>query len=93
MAQNYTATYVYHLISHFCRLNTVVAHVMLRKLKHAVAERDEQIAAFQRFNDVLPKNMVAEWRELVEAWEHDPQKPNPFFVENDCKYPIRSSVP
>lgn len=58
---------------------------MIRKLKHAALERDDQIAAFQRFNDALPKNTVIEWRGVVEAWEHDPTKPNPFFVENDCK--------
>lgn len=65
---------------------------MIRKLKHAVTERDDQIAAFQRFNDVLPKNEVVEWRGVVEAWEHDPRSPNPFFVENDRECYFQSFI-
>lgn len=57
---------------------------MLKKLRNAIAERDEQTVAFQKFSDVLPKAATTLWIKAVEAWEKDPQQPNPFYIEQEC---------
>lgn len=59
---------------------------MIRKLRHAVTERDEQVIAFQKFSDALPQDAVAEWRKQVEVWEQNPQEQNPFYVEHDSTH-------
>lgn len=56
---------------------------MIKKLQSAVTERDEQITAFQKFSDALPQEAVALWTKEVEAWEKDPQQPNPFYIEQE----------
>jgi hypothetical protein len=51
---------------------------LLRRIKAAVPERNEHVNAFQELTASLPNNTVAEWKEAVEAWEHDRTKANPF---------------
>lgn len=59
---------------------------MIKKLRHAVSERNEQAIAFKKFSDALPRDAVAKWTSDVEAWEQDPTKPNPFFAEQESMY-------
>lgn len=56
---------------------------MKNKLKHAVIQRDEQVAAFNDFHEALPQAETKKWTEAVEAWENDPTKPNPFVVHRE----------
>ncbi|KAK0466634.1 hypothetical protein IW261DRAFT_1553911 [Armillaria novae-zelandiae] len=51
---------------------------LLQKLKDAVPQASEHGDRFERFTKSLPQQDVAKWTELVEAWEADRTKPNPF---------------
>ncbi|OCH93148.1 hypothetical protein OBBRIDRAFT_832811 [Obba rivulosa] len=59
---------------------TLLGPRLLKKLKTAVEERDEQMAAFQEFNNALPAEQMSKWRDMVEAWENDLEKENPFII-------------
>ncbi|KAG1726729.1 uncharacterized protein EDB91DRAFT_1061499 [Suillus paluster] len=54
---------------------------MLRKMKDALPEQENHCEAFEDLNDGLRGEYGAtleQWREQVEAWEHDAAQPNPF---------------
>jgi hypothetical protein len=53
----------------------------LGKVKEAVPARDEHILAFEEFSAALPMESVRKWTAIVEAWELDNTKPNPFYAE------------
>ncbi|OBZ74530.1 hypothetical protein A0H81_05788 [Grifola frondosa] len=59
---------------------------LLAKIKAAVPERNEHVAAFEEFTSSLPPQNVAEWTALVEAWEHDQSAPNPFEITHHSQY-------
>lgn len=39
------------------------------------------------FDDVT----IGKWSMMVEAWEADPEKPNPFEEPDTCEYDVRIS--
>ncbi|KAG6916283.1 hypothetical protein DXG01_007524 [Tephrocybe rancida] len=49
-----------------------------RKAEEAIAKRAEHVSAFEAFNAALPESNTVEWLGLVEAWEKDGTRPNPF---------------
>ena len=59
---------------------------MIKKLRHAVEERDEQVAAFLKFNAALPIDITREWLRMIEAWEQDSAAPNPFMTEHESAF-------
>jgi len=57
----------------------------MKKIQDAVPMRNDQILAFQDFEATLSNELVTQWRAAVELWEDDPNAPNPFKVEKQCK--------
>ncbi|KAK0486702.1 hypothetical protein EDD18DRAFT_1311625 [Armillaria luteobubalina] len=51
---------------------------LLCKIKDAVPKASKHEDRFERFTASLPQSDVATWSEMVEAWEVDRNKPNPF---------------
>lgn len=58
---------------------------MFRKIKVAVIERGDHVFRFKQFEDALPPDAVAKWKDEVELWEQDSTKPNPFAVRVVCE--------
>ncbi|KAK0505477.1 hypothetical protein EDD18DRAFT_1305540 [Armillaria luteobubalina] len=58
--------------------NIAQGNSMLRKLKDAVPKASEHEDRFEQFTKSLPQQDVAKWTEIVEAWEADRTKLNPF---------------
>ncbi|RPD55075.1 hypothetical protein L227DRAFT_615722 [Lentinus tigrinus ALCF2SS1-6] len=54
---------------------------LLKRIKKAVIERNEQVTAFHQFNATLPSEATLSWRQAVEAWEGDRSQPNPFLLQ------------
>jgi hypothetical protein len=61
---------------------------LLRKLKNAVPERAEHVWNYHEFSKSLPEASVSEWRAMVEAWEKDRMKTNPFVITVKSMTPI-----
>lgn len=57
-----------------------LAATLLARIKKAVPERNNQVEAFHQFHSVLPEENTRAWKSMVEAWEADRSKPNPFYV-------------
>ncbi|KAJ7126214.1 hypothetical protein C8R44DRAFT_618370 [Mycena epipterygia] len=56
-----------------------------RKLVVAIAERDKQIAGFERVTQTVTKVVQKGWRKMIEEWEKDASKPNPYLLSRkDC---------
>ncbi|KAK0477741.1 hypothetical protein EDD18DRAFT_1312696 [Armillaria luteobubalina] len=58
--------------------NVSQGDTLLHKIKDAVPKASEHEDQFERFTVSLPQSDVATWSEMVEAWEVDRNKPNPF---------------
>lgn len=64
---------------------------MLQKMKDALPEREKHRDAFKDLDDGLRGEYgttLKQWREQVEAWEHDAAQPNPFERKAESKYEI-----
>jgi hypothetical protein len=64
---------------------------MLWKMKDALPEREKHREAFEDLDDGLRGEYGAtleQWREQVEAWEHDAAQPNPFERKAQSMYEI-----
>ncbi|KAJ6557792.1 hypothetical protein B0H19DRAFT_946380, partial [Mycena capillaripes] len=56
-----------------------------RKMVVAIAERDKQIAAFKIVSKTIEGNVKKMWRKMIEDWEADPSKSNPYtLTRKDC---------
>ncbi|KAK0467431.1 hypothetical protein IW261DRAFT_1613021 [Armillaria novae-zelandiae] len=58
--------------------NVSQGDTLLRKIKDAVPKASDHEDRFKRFTASLPQSDVVKWTEMVEAWEVDRNKPNPF---------------
>ncbi|KAK0500749.1 hypothetical protein EDD18DRAFT_1279950 [Armillaria luteobubalina] len=58
--------------------NVAIGDTLLRKIKDAVPKASDHEDQFERFTASLPQGDVAKWTTMVEAWEMDRNKPNPF---------------
>lgn len=65
---------------------TFVDDLLVRRAIEAVQQRAEQVEACLVFADALPARSVAEWTEMVKAWEAQPSKPNPFEPSKSGAY-------
>ncbi|RDX43071.1 hypothetical protein OH76DRAFT_1458528 [Lentinus brumalis] len=54
---------------------------LLKRIKKAVVQRNEQATAFAQYTASLPADATARWRAAVEAWEADGSQPNPFLIK------------
>ncbi|KAK0209439.1 hypothetical protein IW262DRAFT_1529245 [Armillaria fumosa] len=58
--------------------NVSQGDTLLRKIKDAVPKASDHEDLFERFMASLPQTDVAKWTKMVEGWEVDRNKPNPF---------------
>ncbi|KAK0230564.1 hypothetical protein IW262DRAFT_1478045 [Armillaria fumosa] len=58
--------------------NVLQGDTLLHKIKDAMPKASEHEDQFECFTASLPQSDVAKWTEMVEAWEVDRNKPNPF---------------
>lgn len=59
-------------------ITPLIAETFLRKMTEAVDERTKHVVAFEAFDSSLPVEETAEWTRLVQTWEKDSTRPNPF---------------
>ncbi|KAK0488218.1 hypothetical protein EDD18DRAFT_1335263 [Armillaria luteobubalina] len=59
-------------------LGTSIGRKMCRKIKDAVPKASDHEDRFERFTASLPQGDVVKWTTMVEAWEMDRNKTNPF---------------
>ena len=57
----------------------------MKRIRDAAPMRNDQIFAFQSFEETIAVELVAQWRTAVELWEKDSNAPNPFKTEKCCK--------
>ncbi|KAK0484087.1 hypothetical protein EDD18DRAFT_1467586 [Armillaria luteobubalina] len=58
--------------------NVSQGDTLLRKIKDAIPKASDHEDQFERFTASLPQGNIAKWTTMVEAWEMDRNKPNPF---------------
>ncbi|KAK0493690.1 hypothetical protein EDD18DRAFT_1356144 [Armillaria luteobubalina] len=58
--------------------NVSQGDTLLRKIKDAIPKASDHEDRFECFTASLPQSDVAKWTKMVEAWEMDRNKPNPF---------------
>ncbi|KAF8066722.1 hypothetical protein FPV67DRAFT_1768075 [Lyophyllum atratum] len=56
----------------------ILATTLLRKMTEATTKRAEQVTAFELFDSALPVEETSEWTRMVQAWEEDGKKANPY---------------
>jgi len=59
------------------------AESFIRKAKEAISQREEQVESFIEFDAALPIDVTVEWTKLCQAWEADPDQPNPFVIRKE----------
>ncbi|KAF4611680.1 hypothetical protein D9613_003641 [Agrocybe pediades] len=57
----------------------------VRKSAEALSARTEHVEAFIEFDAALPVEDTMEWTKMVQAWEEDSTKPNPFELPRGYK--------
>ncbi|KIK77595.1 hypothetical protein PAXRUDRAFT_36771 [Paxillus rubicundulus Ve08.2h10] len=55
-----------------------LGHTLLKKMEEAVDQKLEQEVMHQNFKSTLDHEAISVWTMLVEAWEGDRKKPNPY---------------
>ena len=58
---------------------------LLRKLKNADKVKMEHMLDYLEFTDSLPAQSILEWTNVVEQWEADSSKTNPFVSTTKSK--------
>ncbi|KAG2145188.1 hypothetical protein DEU56DRAFT_934571 [Suillus clintonianus] len=51
---------------------------LLQKLKEAIPQRNQHVLDLGDFEEAIPTESLASWHQMVEEWEADRSKPNPF---------------
>ncbi|OBZ77742.1 hypothetical protein A0H81_02190 [Grifola frondosa] len=67
---------------HNWRKVTQLPVTLLAKIKEAVELRNEHVSAFRSFHATLPLDDTAEWLRIIEEWEEDRSRPNPFEIKH-----------
>ncbi|KAJ7492940.1 hypothetical protein B0H11DRAFT_2228263 [Mycena galericulata] len=71
--------------SHNFLKNIGQGDALQRKLIVAIAERDQQVAAFKDISSTIERDVRDEWKGMIEAWVKDPSRPNPYTLSRkDC---------
>lgn len=50
----------------------------MQKLKEAIPQRDQHVLDLGDFEEAIPTESLTSWRQMVEEWEADRSRPNPF---------------
>ncbi|KAK0493739.1 hypothetical protein EDD18DRAFT_1356197 [Armillaria luteobubalina] len=58
--------------------NSTIGDTLLHKIKDAVPKSSDHEDRFEHFMESLPQGNILKWINMVEAWEMDRNKPNPF---------------
>lgn len=66
---------------------------MLKKAQEAVDMRSEHVGHFLALSDSLPATTVATFTALVQAWEADPSKDNPYQATIEGKVAGSHDIP
>jgi hypothetical protein len=56
----------------------IPAAILVGRAKEAVSVRKLQVSSWRRFAKTLPSPLVREWTSVVQEWEKDKSRPNPF---------------
>ncbi|RXW15581.1 hypothetical protein EST38_g10274 [Candolleomyces aberdarensis] len=51
---------------------------LLRRMSAVTHDAPEQVIAYKELEEIIDEALLTEWKIGVEAWERDPQNPNPF---------------
>ncbi|KAF9523674.1 hypothetical protein CPB83DRAFT_898542 [Crepidotus variabilis] len=62
------------------RKTMALGETYVRKVNEALPAREHQVGAFLEFTCALPASCILEWTSMVQEWERDRSKPNPFLV-------------
>jgi Kyakuja-Dileera-Zisupton transposase len=78
--------YEWFIRSFFYLMAFFAGRSLLRKIKVAVVEAAEHKEAHELLTSSMPPEDVEKWTEMVEAWEEDPMKKNPFTRDFKCEH-------
>lgn len=65
--------------------------LLIRRIRVAVAGRDDHVVDFYQFTDSLPATSVLGWTDEVEQWEKDNTRTNPFVPMTKSKLAFGSA--
>lgn len=65
-----------------------VGDSLQRKLIVAIAERGCQLDAFQSVSETIERDVKQEWVKMVDDWEADESKPNPYMLLRKGIHPV-----
>ncbi|KAG1846540.1 hypothetical protein F4604DRAFT_1688355 [Suillus subluteus] len=54
---------------------------LLKKLKEAILEHNQHAVDLRDFKEAIPSSSLSSWCKMVEEWEDDHSRPNPFEVQ------------
>ncbi|KII87217.1 hypothetical protein PLICRDRAFT_112660, partial [Plicaturopsis crispa FD-325 SS-3] len=80
----------HHVGYHNWKKVTSIGPSLLRKMKESVPERGDHVWAFTQLSANMPPDAVKTWTEMVEAWEADNTRQNPF--KSTVKTPTQADV-
>jgi hypothetical protein len=64
---------------------------LITTLKEAIKQKIEQVVMHHDFEAALDPKSVSQWKSMVEDWEADRMKPNPYERIGDGKHLFLSS--
>ena len=56
----------------------VTGRALLTQLQKAVVMHKKHSEAFEKFSTTFPPDIVAKWDKMVDEWDNDKSKPNPY---------------
>jgi hypothetical protein len=68
-------------------MHDCLGRTLLKKMEEAVDQRLEHAIMHHDFESALDSSAVSTWTALVEAWEADRSKPNPYERKGEGKQP------
>jgi hypothetical protein len=70
---------------------TIAGRMLLAQLLNAVVMQKKHRAAFEKFSTTFPSDVIAKWDKMVEEWDNDKSKPNPYEEPVAGTYKLLSS--
>ena len=69
-----------------CNINIWTGPHLRTKLRRAIVEMNKQVGQSQTFTSSLPQETVTQWELMVETWNRDRMKPNPYELVASSTY-------
>jgi hypothetical protein len=57
-----------------------------RKLIAAIPEVQKHVEALERYEDIMQPEHVESWKEMLQGWQADKSRPNPFESKTKREY-------